>query len=155
MLRFRKPTIDDIELYYDWANDQEVRQQSYNSNPIDHATHIRWFESAIQNDAYSMYIFQDLDKNDVGQVRIQKQTESTALIGISIDLKYRGKGYAKEMLLLATDIFFKSNEDFIINAYIKQSNINSKFSFENAGFEFNNIVDYENHRSFHFIKVKK
>lgn len=155
MLSFRKPNIDDKQLYYIWANDQEVREQSYNSNPIDQATHIEWFESAIKNDAYSMYIFQDLDNNNVGQVRIQKQTDSNALIGISIDFKYRGKGYAKEMLILATDTFFKSNEDFLINAYIKQTNLSSKFSFENAGFEFNDIVDYENYRSFHYIKAKK
>jgi len=152
MLSIRKPTIDDMELYFDWANDPDVREQSYNSNPINLTNHKKWFESALKNEACFMYVFQNADKEDVGQVRIQKQNDKEALIGISIASKRRGKGYAKEMLLLATDSFLEANKGFLLNAYIKESNLSSKFSFENAGFKFSDMVDYENFRSFHYIK---
>lgn len=155
MLSFRKPSLKDIQLYYDWATDQEVREQSYNSNPISQLKHKSWFTSAIANEAYYMYIFQDLNGNNVGQVRIQKQTNKAAVIGISVDSKYRGKGHAKEMLVLATNDFFECNEDFLINAYIKHTNLNSKSSFVSAGFQFIDVLNYENHKSFHFIKAKK
>ena len=35
MLNLRKPTIKDLEMYFSWANDPGVREQSYNSSIID------------------------------------------------------------------------------------------------------------------------
>lgn len=155
MLSLRKPTIEDMEMYFYWANDTHVREQSYNSSFINLENHKEWFELALKNEAYFMCICQNSDGEDIGQVRIQKQTDNEALIGISIDSNYRGKGYAKEMLILVTDLFFKSNPNFIINAYIKENNLSSKLAFENAGFHFMNMVENENLNSYHFIKKNK
>ena len=152
MLNLRKPTIKDLEMYFSWANDPGVREQSYNSSIIDLENHKQWFESAINNEAYFMCIFQNSAGEDIGQVRIQKKTNKEALIGISIDLNHRGKGYAKEILVLATDLFLKYNHGFIINAYIKEGNLSSKLAFENAGFNFIEMIEYENFKSYHFIK---
>jgi RimJ/RimL family protein N-acetyltransferase len=152
MLNLRKPTIKDMEMYFSWANDPGVREQSYNSSIIDLENHKQWFESAINNEAYFMCIFQNSAGEDIGQVRIQKKTNKEALIGISIDLNHRGKGYAKEILVLATDLFLKYNHGFIINAYIKEGNLSSKLAFENAGFNFIEMIEYENFKSYHFIK---
>ena len=152
MLNLRKPTIKDMEMYFSWVNDAGVREQSYNSAIIDLESHKQWFESAINNEAYFMCIFQNSAGEDIGQVRIQKKTNKEALIGISIDSNHRGKGYAKEILVLATDLFLKSNHGFLINAYIKEGNLSSKLAFENAGFKFINMIEYENFKSYHFIK---
>ncbi len=152
MLNLRKPTIKDMEMYFSWANDPGVREQSYNSSIIDLENHKQWFESAINNEEYFMCIFQNSAGEDIGQVRIQKKTNKEALIGISIDLNHRGKGYAKEILVLATDLFLKYNHGFIINAYIKEGNLSSKLAFENAGFNFIEMIEYENFKSYHFIK---
>lgn len=152
MLSFRKPVITDMELYFEWANDPEVRGQSYNSNPIDLESHKKWFDSILKNDKCSMYVFQNEKNENVGQVRIQKFSNKEALIGISIVSCQRGKGYAKEMLLLSTNAFLEGNKGFLINAYIKESNLSSKFSFEKGGFRFKDMVDYESFRSFHYIK---
>lgn len=152
MLNLRRPTIEDMEIYFSWANDPVVRGQSYNSGVIDLESHKKWFESVLNNEAYFMYIFQNSEGENVGQVRIQKNKNKESLIGISIDSNHRGKGYAKEMLLLATDIFLKSNHGFLINAYIKEGNLSSKFAFENAGFYFIEMIVYKNFKSYHFIK---
>lgn len=152
MLSLRKPTTEDIEIYFSWANDPVVREQSYNSSVIDLKSHKQWFESVINNEAYFMCICQNEGGENVGQVRIQKNKNKESLIGISIDSNHRGKGYAKEILTLATDLFLKSNHGFIINAYIKEGNLSSKFAFENAGFHFIEMIEYENFKSYHFIK---
>ena len=152
MLSLRKPTIEDMEIYFSWANDPVVREQSYNSSVIDLESHKQWFESVLNNEAYFMCICQNAEGENVGQVRIQKKINKESLIGISIDSNHRGKGYAKEILTLATDLFLKSNHGFIINAYIKEGNLSSKFAFENAGFYFNEMIEYENFKSYHFIK---
>lgn len=155
MLKFRKATIADTKLYFDWANDLSVRNQSYKSNIIDFENHKKWFESKINDSSCLMIVFQDEKQLNVGQVRIQKENKEEALIGISIASDYRGKGYAKGMLEMASDFFLKSNPIFCINAFIKEANLTSKFAFEKAGFEFKDLIIYENFKSFHYVKKIK
>jgi RimJ/RimL family protein N-acetyltransferase len=152
MLTFRKATLADTKLYFDWANDSSVREQSYNTNTIDFESHKKWFESKVEDDSCMLLLFQNEEKLNVGQIRIQKENEKEALIGISIAAEHRGKGLAKEMLFLASDYFLENNKGYLINAYIKEQNRSSKQAFEKAGFEFDNIINYENCISFHFTK---
>ncbi|WP_445721060.1 GNAT family N-acetyltransferase [Flavobacterium sp.] len=154
MLRLRKVTIEDVEKYFSWLNDPVVREQSFNSMIIDLESHKHWFVSALDDDMFFMRICQNEFGEDIGQVRIQKQEvkSNEALISISIDSNHRGKGYAKKILMLSTDLFFKLNQGFLINAYIKEGNLSSKLAFENAGFINMGMIEYENNRSFHFIK---
>lgn len=152
MLSFRKATLADTKLYFEWANDSSVREQSYNSNTIDFKSHKKWFESKLEDDSCMLLLFQNDKKLNVGQIRIQKENENEALIGISIAAEHRGKGLAKEMLLMASDYFLEKNKGYLINAYIKEQNRSSKQAFEKAGFEFDNIINYENCNSFHFTK---
>ena len=152
MLNFRNAKIDDIKLYYSWANDESVRIQSFNSKKIDFEVHEKWFESKIQDENCLMLIFIDTEGIEVGQVRIQKEDNMEALIGISIAKNQRGKGLAKEMLIKACDFFQKSNSGFTINAFIKEINLTSKYAFEKAGFVFVGMKLYLNQNSFHFKK---
>ena len=59
------------------------------------------------------------------------------------------------MLKIASDYFLDANKKILINAFIKENNLSSKYAFEKAGFEFKNIRNYENFRSFHYIKNDK
>ena len=152
MLTFRKAVLADVKLYFDWANDSSVRAQSYSSSAIDFENHKKWFETKLEDDSCMLLLFQNEEKSNIGQIRIQKENEKEALIGISIAAEHRGKGLAKEMLLLASDYFLEKNKGYLINAYIKEQNISSKQAFEKAGFEFENIINYENCNSFHFTK---
>lgn len=155
MLSFRKATLSDSKLYFDWANDVSVREQSYNSDAIDFESHTKWFQSKVEDESCTLFLFQNEEKINVGQIRIQKINEVEVLIGISIAAEHRGKGFAKEMLLLASDYFLENNKGYLINAYIKEQNVSSKQAFEKAGFEFENIINYENCSSFHFTKKGK
>ena len=139
MLSYRKPTIEDLELYFRWVNDIDVREQSFNSDLIKLGDHKKWFESVINDENYFMLIFKNIEDNYIGQIRIQKISIKHAVIGISI---------------IASKSFLEINKDFIINAYIKESNLTSKFSFEKAGFKFHEIVEYQNFKSFHYKKSK-
>lgn len=152
MLSFRKADLGDTRLYFDWANDCDVREQSYNSAVIDFENHKNWFESKLDDNSCMMLVFQNEENLKIGQIRIQKESDEEALIGISIASEHRGKGYAKVMLEMASDFFLVLNENFIINAFIKEKNLTSKYAFEKAGFEFKEIINYENFNSFHYIK---
>lgn len=152
MLSFRKATITDVKLYFDWANDTVVREQSFNSNVIDFNNHKKWFESKLNDDSCVLLLFKNNEDFDIGQIRIQKEKEKEALIGISIAVEHRGKGYAKDMLQMASNYFLEKNKGYLINAYIKEQNVSSKVAFEKAGFEFEDMINYENCSSFHFTK---
>ena len=152
MLSFRKPTTDDMEIYFIWANDPDVRMQSFHSSYLELDDHKKWFLAAINNERCSMFVFQNSEGKDIGQVRIEKQNDFEAIIGVSVDLIQRGKGYAKEILKIATESFLETNNSFIINAYIKQGNLSSKISFEKAGFQFVDMIEYKHFKCFHLIK---
>lgn len=154
MLRFKKAAPEDLELYFDWANDPVVRAQSYNSDLIDFENHKKWFQLKLNDDLCLMLIFQNEDNLKVGQIRIQKENNDEAVIGISIDSNHRGKSYAKEMLEISSEFFLNNNQNFIINAFIKEDNLSSKYAFEKAGFEFKTMLNYENFNSFHYIKKR-
>lgn len=154
MLIFRTADASDVRLYFDWANDPGVREQSYHSAKIDFESHKKWFDARLEDESCLMLVFQNENKMDIGQVRIQKDKEKEATIGISVAAANRGNGHAKDMLKLASDYFLESHPDFTVNAYIKQENLSSKYAFEKAGFEFKNITNYENFKSFHYIKVR-
>lgn len=154
MLNFREANIDDLQLYFDWANDEAVRENSYNPAKIDLESHSRWFSAKVDDKSCLLLIFQNEENKNVGQIRIQKQDNQESIIGVSVDFEFRGKGYAKEMLQLASDYFLVLNPDFVINAFIKINNLNSKYAVEKAGFEFTQFVDYEDSSSFHYKKKK-
>ncbi|WP_182922607.1 GNAT family N-acetyltransferase [Pedobacter planticolens] len=155
MLKFRRATVDDTLLYFEWANDAEVRAQSFSSQKINFEDHKKWFLSKLMNKECFLFVFTNESNTNIGQVRIQEENEQGAIIGLSIAAEFRGQGYAKEMLKLASDFFLSTRLQFVINAYIKESNLNSKYAFENAGFEFVNMIEYENFNSFHYIKKLK
>lgn len=151
---FRKATENDVELYYNWANDPTVRSNSYSSESIPYENHVSWFKSKLKDENCSMFLFQNHDKQPVGQVRIQKTDEISAIIGISTDENHRGKGYAAKMIALASDAFLVKNHEICISAYIKLDNPASSKAFEKAGFSMLEMLKYEGVDSFHYIKRK-
>jgi len=151
-LSFRKATESDSDLYFEWVNDPLVREQSYNSNYIEKKQHISWFLEKLKDESFHFYVFQNQNNQNVGQVRIQKINDSNAIIGVSVDLSHRGFGYGSNMLKLASSDFLLATPNITINAYIKLENLTSKIIFEKAGFEFKGSVEYQNFRSYHYIK---
>ena len=99
-----------------------------------------------------MLIFENLDKQKIGQVRIQKVGDKEALIGISVDENHRGNNHASRMLQIASKYFLSLNPDSIINAFIKVANSGSVKAFEKAGFEFKQTLVHENENSIQLIK---
>lgn len=152
MLHFRKATLEDGPLYFDWVNDPIVRQQSYNSAAIDLESHTKWFARKVKDSHCVLLLFLNDDEVIVGQVRMEQQDKNNALIGISVDAHSRGKGYAKEMIASATNFYLELHPNFMIHAYIKEENLSSKYAFEKAGFDFKEIIKYEGFDSYHYIK---
>ena len=134
MLKFRKALSKDCELYYEWTNDPEVRKYSYKSEDISFENHCRWFESKLKSNDTILLVFSNEEDENVGQVRIESK-ENEAIIGISIDSKFRGMGLAKEMLIESSAFYLKSYPQNKIFAFVKKDNFASYKSFLSAGYK--------------------
>lgn len=125
---------------FNWANDTEVRKNSFNNNKILYEDHIKWFNNKINSDKCIIFIVQ-FKYTPVGQVRIDIEGE-TGLISYSIDKSYRGKGLAIVMLSLLEDEI-KKNGIYIYKliGFVKFENIASQKVFENL--KYNKIIQSE------------
>ena len=134
MLNFRLAKESDVDLYFAWANDETVRENSFSSQPINYEEHVSWFLSKLSSKKVFFYLFSDSQGLNVGQVRIEQKNDET-VIGISIDKNHRGKSYGTIMLEIASNDFYKNFSFMPINAYIKISNLPSLKIFTKAGFK--------------------
>ncbi len=152
MLSFRKAAADDVMLYFKWANDAEVRRQSYQTETISLEQHKKWFDKKINDTNCLLLVFENEEKLPVGQIRFQKETEEIDIIGISLANEFRGKGYATQLLQMASDYFLKLYPGKIIYAYIKNDNAGSIKSFRKANFVFEKNININGTESVLYVK---
>jgi UDP-2,4-diacetamido-2,4,6-trideoxy-beta-L-altropyranose hydrolase len=122
-------------LFYHWANEKSTRANSYHHEPISLDKHKIWYLERLKSNSCFFYLFVDSNNIPVGQVRIEHKEGNTSVIGISVDVAQRGKGYAVEMLCLSTGEYFQHHPEFVIHAFIFKTNLSSYKSFIKAGFQ--------------------
>ncbi|WP_206023735.1 GNAT family N-acetyltransferase [Saccharibacillus alkalitolerans] len=133
MFRFREAQESDIWLLYNWANDPVVRAMSFNKSKISEEEHKSWFKNALACQNPMIYVA-EFEENGtaVGTVKL----DQNQVIGITLDVEYRGKGLATP--LLKRFLQFIENRfgySFSIYAYIKDENFASISTFEKSGFQ--------------------
>jgi RimJ/RimL family protein N-acetyltransferase len=134
MITFRKATLNDTDLFFNWANDPSVRKNSYQKQEIPYLDHVSWFSKQISDLNNYFYVFLDEESTPIGQVRINANENREAIISLLIDVNHRGKGYAQQIIEKASMDFLEKNKDFKLLAYIFQTNKASYNSFKNAGY---------------------
>jgi UDP-2,4-diacetamido-2,4,6-trideoxy-beta-L-altropyranose hydrolase len=129
----RKATIADARLYWEWANDADVRAQSFDSRPIEWETHERWFAAKVQDLQTVLYVAEK-EGEPFGQVRFQLENDQ-ATISFSLDKAYRGQGLGGWMLERAMCIFASERPgrtSFV--GLVKHGNFSSQKVFDKLGF---------------------
>jgi RimJ/RimL family protein N-acetyltransferase len=150
-IKFRKAELSDINIYFKWINEAEVRGNSFDSNIVTWEEHVKWFNEKVYDPNYSFYLFQNKNDDYIGQIRINKVNEIDSIIGVSVCIDHRGLGYGSQILKEASNDYFKSFKNSIINAYIKSDNISSKKIFEKAGFSWLRNILYKNFNTDQYI----
>jgi spore coat polysaccharide biosynthesis protein SpsF len=151
MITFRKADIKDLILYFDWANDEEVRKNSYSQEKISLENHTYWFEKKVKSEDALLLVFLTEEQTPIGQVRFENAAADSVIIGISVDKLYRGKGYAPVMLTMACRHYTSILPQVIIYAYIKTENTASYKSFIKAGFQMVEEVIFNETHSYKLI----
>ncbi|HRP54167.1 MAG TPA: GNAT family N-acetyltransferase [Fluviicola sp.] len=150
-IHFRRANQQDCQMYFTWANDLEVRKNSYKQEKISFEQHKIWYENQLNSSNSFLYVFLTENEEPVGQVRIEIKAKK-AVIGISIDENFRGKSLASTMLLQASSDFFNQHPNIPIHAYIKKENKASQKSFHKAGFVTLHEVEIHGAQSYELVK---
>ena len=123
----------DVELIFNWANDELVRQNAINKEAVKWENHVIWFESKILSQETYIFIL-ELDSLPIGQIRFDKEQDGF-LIDYSIDKEFRGNGFGQQILIQSLQKIYEFEGDNItIKATVLKTNIGSKKVFEKAGF---------------------
>ena len=153
-IKFRFAELSDADLYYKWANDTLVRQNSFNTSEISYEQHINWFTNKLKSKDCFFYLFLNNENTPLGQVRIDKSNDEI-VIGISIDENFRGKGLGVLMLNQACDDYLLKFPEAEIIAYIKEKNTASINQFGRAGFIKTGDIMISESESYRFKKLIK
>ena len=150
---FRMACLKDAQIYFQWANDDLVRANSYEQRKISLEEHNDWFKRKLASPTCFFYFF-SLNRIPTGQVRIDNSTTET-IIGISVDSKFRGKGMGVRMLEMACEEYIMKFPLAKIIAYNKADNIPSYKVFKEAEFMNDQRIVFNGIESIKLSKIKK
>jgi len=105
-ISLRRAAAADETLLLRWANDPEVRANSFSPEPIYPADHHHWFHTGQVNPNRLQSIATAADGCPIGQIRFDREPASTeggaseAKVDLSLDPCARGRGLAAELVRL-------------------------------------------------------
>ena len=118
-IRIKEATYKDSKILYEWFNAKEdLKNKIVTKKQIDFNDHIIWFTKILNDKKSKIYLF-ELDSIPIGQVRFESKNNYVN-ISFSVDKNYRGKGFGKNMLLLAMKTCNFDNKYYF--AQVKNSN---------------------------------
>lgn len=132
-LQLRNAEPNDVDMLFQWANNESVRKNSFHTEKIDYKSHKQWFRNVLSDDTQMQFILTD-NGIPVGQIRLTCK-EDRAEIAYSIAPSKRGLGYGKAIIALAVQKV-KAEYPAVkrMTAKVKPSNVASACCFECNGF---------------------
>ena len=130
----RKATIEDMDLLFEWVNEEEVRRNAFSTAKIKYEEHVDWFNRIISREDVAQYIYVH-DNIPVGQVRINI-TNCVGEIDYSVIAEKRAQGHGARILKLLCN---KVKDDYPyikkLVGKVKSNNVASQKAFLNSGYE--------------------
>jgi len=154
MIKLRKASAADCRRIWQWSSDPAVREESFISDPIPYHDHVEWFKKKISDSDCYLFIAEEGDNKPIGQIRFEL-TGHHATVSVSLDQKFRYKGYGSKIIALASQDIFATTTTNLIHAYIKRGNIASTSAFKKAGFIFSEEVRIKGKDAVHLILKNK
>lgn len=136
---FLPVTMDHADLLLTWANEEEVRKNSFQSSMITYKDHVKWLKSKIESSDSSIYLVK-VRGEFVGQIRIDIR-QGLGYIDYTVAKNHRRKGYGSIILGEAKE-YFKSIGIEKLIGQVKHANMASIKAFQRAGFSERITNDY-------------
>jgi len=137
----RRADIKDMDLLFQWANDETTRQNAFNTKKISYEEHVNWFINKMESNNCVIYIY-CMDDKPIGQVRVDIEN-SRGLISFNIDANHRSRGHGKRAIeLLESIIKNESSNMKILVAQVKKSNLASQRIFKRLNYRTTEKEDF-------------
>ena len=133
-LELRRTVESDCDVFWEWANDPEARAASFHHEPISWEDHVKWFRAKLSDPKAVLFTATNQAGIPVGQVRYQIEGKR-AVLSVSLGQRFRGCGWGRKILGIATERLFQESEVEAIDAYVKPANDASLKLFARAGFQ--------------------
>jgi UDP-2,4-diacetamido-2,4,6-trideoxy-beta-L-altropyranose hydrolase len=132
-LDIRDVTQADLMLLLEWANDKEVRKNSFNPNQITIEAHTSWFNAVLEDEQTLLYI---ITANGKPAAHIRFNIHSgTAVISYLVSAEFRGQGLGHLILLKGINKLKHQRPELnLVQGLVQQENIASVRAFVKAGF---------------------
>ena len=132
VLKVRKAKESDLMTYFNWVNDNTVRENSFSQDEITLENHANWFKENLVDDSTIFYIFEE-NNIPVGQLRFNLN-DKIAVINYSIASRFRGRGFGKIIVQDAINKLLEEESVEKIKGIVKWDNVASVRIFEKIGF---------------------
>jgi RimJ/RimL family protein N-acetyltransferase len=127
----RPATIEDCDTYFAWANDPEVRVNSFNQNLIPYESHVEWFNKKLQQPNCLWVLAKSANTEVlVGQIRFEQHPNHTE-IHYSVAKEHRGQSNGRRMIQMA----LSQISTWPVVAQVKQTNRASRNIFDKLDFQ--------------------
>lgn len=127
-LRLRKIKKEDSVTLFKWTNDPTVRQNAFNTKPVEWEEHCKWFDSKFDSPESEIYLLLK-EEEPVGQIRFDRE-EGYWKLSYSISREHRGQGLGKELVKLGLN-----EVQGKVKAWVKKDNPASLKVFDRLGFK--------------------
>lgn len=123
----------DCDLVFRWANDDQVRMNSFSCAEICYGDHIEWFNRKLNESERYFYILVH-NGFDVGLIRLDVEDQK-GRISYSISKDFRGKGYGSTIILMLEEKLKGCGSIEKLCGEVKYSNKASQKIFKKLGFK--------------------
>jgi RimJ/RimL family protein N-acetyltransferase len=128
----RVAEFKDAKILFDWVNDNEVRKQSLNSDPVSWSEHLVWLWSKLYSEKSEIYMYYHRNE-PIGMLRLDVDNiNKNKRISYLIAPAERGKGFGTKMI----EDLIKSpqSKGNLLVAEVKNENQASNKIFEKSYF---------------------
>lgn len=137
----RRANKEDMKIFFEWANEEKTRRQSFSSLPIRMEEHIDWFFKKLFSTESYLYVL-EFKGVPVGQIRFD--LDKKTVLSFSVGSSFRGKGLGIILLKKGIEQIQKDRKDANpIIGYVKKDNIASNKVFSRLGFQKEKALEKE------------
>lgn len=134
-VRLRRACEADSEFLFALRNDVEVRQNSFQTNPVERQTHEIWLRHVLADENRQLYIAESMETGEpLGQLRLDDEGDPGYEISYSVAPAFRGQRVGTIMIGVLMQMLASPAGDIRVFARVKPENVASQAIFLHNGF---------------------
>lgn len=132
-LVLRKANSSDVNITFEWASNEVVRQYALSKNKIEFESHKLWFNAKIIDPKVYYYLAM-VEEQPVGSIRFDQVGEE-AVISYLIDPKFHGNGFGKKIVKEGIEHFRIDSQNYALVGIVENENKASLKIFRDLSFK--------------------